>query len=63
MSQTKNPIDEFRRVTGAAVRAVSEHNDIQVHCPKDQGRLQNRVTLLVESRLPGPFYFAKRLAV
>ncbi len=42
---------------------LSEHNGIQIHCPKDQGRLQNRVTLLVESRLPGPFYFAKRLAV
>jgi phytanoyl-CoA hydroxylase len=43
--------------------SLSEHNGIQVHCPKDQGRLHNRVTLFVESRLPGPFYFAKRLAV
>ena len=43
--------------------SLSEHNGIQIHCPKDQGRLQNRMTLLVESRLPGPFYFAKRLAV
>lgn len=42
---------------------LTEHNGVQVHCPKDQGRLQNRMTLLVESRLPGPFYFAKRLAV
>ena len=40
-----------------------EHNGIQVHCPKDQQRLHNRLTLLVESRLPGPFYLAKRLAV
>jgi cobaltochelatase CobT len=30
MSQPKNPVDEFRRVTGAAVRAVGERNDIQV---------------------------------
>jgi cobaltochelatase CobT len=30
VSQPKNPVDEFRRVTGAAVRAVSEHSDIQV---------------------------------
>jgi len=30
MSTPKNPIDEFRRVTGAAVRAVGERNDIQV---------------------------------
>jgi phytanoyl-CoA hydroxylase len=43
--------------------ALAEHNSIQVHCPKDQQRLQNRMTLLVESYLPGPFYFAKRLAV
>lgn len=43
--------------------SLSEHNGVQVHCPKDQGRLQNRVTLLVESHLPGPFYLAKRLAV
>jgi phytanoyl-CoA hydroxylase len=43
--------------------ALAEHNGIQVHCPKDQQRLQNRVTLFVESRLPGPFYLAKRLAV
>ena len=42
---------------------LTDHNGVQVHCPKDQGRLQNRMTLLVESRLPGPFYFAKRLAV
>jgi phytanoyl-CoA hydroxylase len=43
--------------------ALSEHNGILVHCPKDQQRLQNRVTLFVESRFPGPFYLAKRLAV
>ena len=30
MSGPKNPVDEFRRVTGAAVRAISEHSDIQV---------------------------------
>lgn len=42
---------------------ITLHNGIQVHCPKDQGRLQNRMTLLVESHFPGPFYFAKRLAV
>lgn len=40
-----------------------EHNDIQVHSPKDQTRLQNRMTLFVESHFPGPFYLAKRLAV
>jgi phytanoyl-CoA hydroxylase len=40
-----------------------EHNGIQVHCPKDQQRLRNRMTLFIESRLPGPFYLAKRLAV
>jgi len=40
-----------------------EHNEIQVHCPKDQTRLQNRMTLFVESHFPGPFYLAKRLAV
>jgi len=39
------------------------HNRIQVHSPKDQSRLQNRLTLFVESRFPGPFYLAKRLAV
>jgi phytanoyl-CoA hydroxylase len=43
--------------------ALEEHNGILLHCPKDQQRLQNRLTLLVESRLPGPFYLAKRLAV
>jgi phytanoyl-CoA hydroxylase len=43
--------------------ALSEHNGIQVHCPKNQQHLQNRVTLYVESRFPRPFYFAKRLAV
>jgi phytanoyl-CoA hydroxylase len=43
--------------------ALAEHNGIQVHCPKDQQRLQNRVTLFIESYLPGPFYLAKRLAV
>jgi phytanoyl-CoA hydroxylase len=43
--------------------SLSEHNGIRIHCPKDQARLQNRMTLLVESRLPGPFYLAKRLAV
>jgi phytanoyl-CoA hydroxylase len=42
---------------------LAEHNGIQVHCPKDQLRLQNRMTLFIESHLPGPFYFAKRLAV
>jgi cobaltochelatase CobT len=30
MSGPKNPVDEFRRVTGAAIRAIGEHNDIQV---------------------------------
>jgi cobaltochelatase CobT len=30
MSGPKNPVDEFRRVTGAAIRAVGERNDIQV---------------------------------
>jgi cobaltochelatase CobT len=30
MNQPKNPLDEFRRVTGAAVRAIGERNDIQV---------------------------------
>ncbi len=40
-----------------------EHNGILMQCPKDQRRVQNRVTLFVESRLPGPFYLAKRLAV
>jgi phytanoyl-CoA hydroxylase len=40
-----------------------EHNEIQVHCPKDLSLLQNRVTLFVESRFSGPFYLAKRLAV
>ena len=43
--------------------ALAEHNGIQVHCPKDQQRLQNRLTLFIESYLPGPFYLAKRLAV
>jgi phytanoyl-CoA hydroxylase len=43
--------------------SIAEHNGIQVHCPKDQARLQNRLTLVMESRLPGPFYLAKRLAV
>jgi phytanoyl-CoA hydroxylase len=42
---------------------LAEHNGIQVHCPKDQQRLQNRMTLFIEARLPGPFYLAKRLAV
>ncbi len=43
--------------------ALSEHNGILIHCPKDQQRLQNRMTLFVESRFPGPFYLAKKLAV
>jgi phytanoyl-CoA hydroxylase len=43
--------------------ALSEYNGILVHCPKDQQRLQNRVTLFVESRFPRPFYLAKKLAV
>jgi phytanoyl-CoA hydroxylase len=43
--------------------ALTEHNGIQVHCPKNQQHLQNRMTLFVESRFPKPFYFAKRLAV
>src|SRR3954467_13631015 len=30
MSGSKNPVDEFRRVTGAAIRAIGENNDIQV---------------------------------
>lgn len=42
---------------------LHEHDGIQVHCPKSQALLRNRMTLLVESYLPGPFYFAKRLAV
>lgn len=42
---------------------LHEHGGIQVHCPKSQSLLRNRMTLLVESYLPGPFYFAKRLAV
>ncbi|HEY4161616.1 MAG TPA: cobaltochelatase subunit CobT, partial [Dongiaceae bacterium] len=29
MSSPKNPLDEFRRVTSAAVRAIAERNDIQ----------------------------------
>jgi phytanoyl-CoA hydroxylase len=43
--------------------SLLEYHGIQVNCPKDQARLQNRMTLLVESRLPGPFYLAKKLAV
>ena len=43
--------------------ALSEHNGILVHCPKDQQRLQNRVTLFVEAHFPAPFYLAKKLAV
>jgi len=43
--------------------ALKTYNGINVHCPKDQQRFSNRLMLLVESRLPGPFYFAKRLAV
>lgn len=39
------------------------HNGIGIHCPKSQDRLRNRATLLLESYLPGPFYFAKRVAV
>jgi phytanoyl-CoA hydroxylase len=39
------------------------HNGISVHCPKSQDRLVNRATLFLESRLPRPFYFAKRIAV
>jgi len=42
---------------------LHEHGGIQVHCPKSQALLRNRLTLFVESRLPGPFYLAKRLAV
>jgi phytanoyl-CoA hydroxylase len=40
-----------------------EHNEIQVHCPKNQARLHNRMTLFVEAHFPGPFYLAKRMAV
>jgi len=42
---------------------LHDHDGIQVHCPKDQALLRNRMTLMIESYLPGPFYFAKRLAV
>lgn len=30
MTGSKNPVDEFRRVTGAAIRAIGEKNDVQV---------------------------------
>src|SRR5262249_14293737 len=43
--------------------SLVECNGIRVTRPKDQARLQNRLTVLVESRLPGPFYLAKKLAV
>jgi phytanoyl-CoA hydroxylase len=42
---------------------LKTHNGIGIHCPKSQDRIRNRAMLLVESRLPGPFYFAKKLAV
>jgi phytanoyl-CoA hydroxylase len=42
---------------------LHEHDGIQVHCPKSQALLRNRMTLFVESHFPGPFYLAKRLAV
>jgi phytanoyl-CoA hydroxylase len=42
---------------------LHEHAGIQVHCPKSQALLRNRMTLFVESHFPGPFYLAKRLAV
>lgn len=42
---------------------LHEHDGIQVHCPKNQALLRNRMTLFVESHFPGPFYLAKRLAV
>ncbi|HVO01394.1 MAG TPA: cobaltochelatase subunit CobT [Candidatus Cybelea sp.] len=30
MTGPKNPVEEFRRVTGAAMRAISHHNEVQV---------------------------------
>src|SRR5262249_37038601 len=30
MSGPKNPVEEFRRVTGAAMRAISHHDEVQV---------------------------------
>ena len=42
--------------------ALGWHNGVAMHCPKDQSRFGNRLTLFVESHMPGPFYLAKRLA-
>jgi phytanoyl-CoA hydroxylase len=37
-------------------------NGVPVHCPKDMGRLRNRIVMTVETTFPRTFRLAKRLA-
>ncbi|MDQ7248996.1 cobaltochelatase subunit CobT [Dongia sedimenti] len=54
MTGSKNPVDEFRRVTGAAIRAIGERNDIQVSfAPGSAGGGQTGL-LGGEARLTAP---------
>jgi cobaltochelatase CobT len=54
MTGSKNPVDEFRRVTGAAIRAIGERNDVQVSfAPGSAGGGQTGL-LGGEARLTAP---------
>src|SRR6185295_17601325 len=54
MTGPKNPVDEFRRVTGAAIRAIGERNDVQVSfAPGSAGGGQTGL-LGGEARLTAP---------
>ena len=49
--------------TRARQMRLERVNDMDVHCPKSQGRLLNRAAMAVEVNFPGAFQLAKRLAV
>ncbi|MGH8628767.1 MAG: phytanoyl-CoA dioxygenase family protein [Gammaproteobacteria bacterium] len=42
---------------------VRRTNGVQIHYPKDQAKLHNRVVFFVESNFPRGFYAVKRLAI
>ncbi len=42
---------------------LKKYNGINIHCPKDQERLVNKLTLFFESRFPLPFQLVKKFGV
>jgi phytanoyl-CoA hydroxylase len=42
---------------------LQKMNGMEVHCPKDQNRLLNRLMLYTESRFPGAFQALKKVGV